>query len=81
VGAALSSLACNDEPSPTAESTNAACTGDYSDLPTSEVSLEHDIMPIFEASCTFSSCHDRSAMKAGLVVDIATWIRDGALGN
>jgi len=25
-------------------------------------------MPIFGASCTFSSCHDRSAKKAGLVL-------------
>lgn len=68
VSAALSSLACSEEPSPTADSTNAVCSGDYSALPATEASLEHDLMPIFGASCTFSSCHDRSAMKAGLVL-------------
>jgi hypothetical protein len=68
VGASLSALACNEDAQPTDAPMNAVCSGDYSDLPASGVSLEHDLMPIFEASCTFSSCHDRSARKAGLVL-------------
>lgn len=42
---------------------------DFSGLPTTPpVSFEHDLMPIFGLSCIASSCHDRSAKKAGLVL-------------
>ena len=53
-----------EEPPPVPEP--AVCSGDYSQLPAAEVSLERDLMPMFGASCTFSSCHDRSSKKAGL---------------
>jgi hypothetical protein len=68
VGAALVALACNEDVSPPADILNPVCSGDYSGLPASGTSLEHDLMPIFGAACTFSSCHDRSAKKAGLVL-------------
>jgi hypothetical protein len=55
------------------------CNGDYSELPAASVSLEHDLMPIFKASCTFSSCHDRSAKKAGLVLGDPTSPTDASL--
>ena len=66
--AVMSALACSEDPSPTADPGNPVCSGDYSELPASGVSLEHDLIPIFVASCTFSSCHDPSAKKAGLVL-------------
>lgn len=54
---------CHDD-----EESATVCAGDYSQLPTAGVSLEHDLMPIFGASCTFSSCHDPTARKAGLLL-------------
>lgn len=70
VGTALCALVCCEDasPEPDSDSVNVVCKGDYSDLPTAAVSLEHDLMPIFRESCTFSSCHDTSAKKAGLVL-------------
>jgi hypothetical protein len=70
---ALAVLACNEDgPSaddlPADDLPNPVCSGDYSQRSTAPVSLEHDLMPIFAASCVFSSCHDPSARKADLVL-------------
>lgn len=62
-------------------SPSSVCSGDYSELDGSTVSLERDLVPIFKGSCVFSSCHDASAHEAGFVLGDPKTIRDELLAQ
>jgi hypothetical protein len=70
---ALAVAGCSDDvrqsaPDSDGGASNPVCSGDYSDIPATGISLEHDLMPIFGQSCTYSECHDPAAKKAGLML-------------